>query len=70
MSKNRWANLLLLDACKDLSESQLDAADIEGTFGSIQDTLLHLASAEGRYVWQNRPAKTKDFRGSTSSEPA
>lgn len=59
--QNRWANLLLLDACKDLSESQLDAADIEGTFGSIRDTLLHLASAEGRYVWR--------MQGSPEPEP-
>lgn len=58
---NHWANLLLLDACKDLGEDQLDTADLDGTYGSIRDTLLHLASAEGRYVWR--------LRGSPQPEP-
>ena len=53
---NRWANLLLLDACKNLSEAQLDAPQVEGTYGSIRQTLLHLAFAEGRYVWRLKGA--------------
>lgn len=59
--QNRWANLLLLDACKDLTEAQLDDASIQGTYGSIRQTLLHLASAEGRYVWR--------LKGSPAPEP-
>lgn len=47
---NRWANLTLLDSCKDLEDEQLDAADAVGFYGSIRETFLHLASAEGRYV--------------------
>lgn len=49
---NRWANLLLIEACRNLSEDQLDMEHPDGTYGSIRKTLLHLASAEGRYVWR------------------
>lgn len=48
---NRWANLALLDACKDLTEQQLEAG-AEGTYGTLRDTLHHLVSAESRYVWR------------------
>jgi uncharacterized damage-inducible protein DinB len=46
---NLWANLRLLNACADLSDAQLDAT-AQGTFGSIQETLLHLFDAEEGYV--------------------
>lgn len=46
---NLWANLRLLDACAELSPEQLEAR-IEGTYGRIQDTLVHLLSAEAHYV--------------------
>ena len=36
---NLWANLYLLDACKELTEEQL-ATDLHGTYGSIRDTLV------------------------------
>jgi len=46
---NLWANLRLLDACAELTPEQLEAT-IEGTYGRIQDTFVHLLAAEGRYV--------------------
>ena len=46
---NRWANLALLDACKDLTDSQLDAT-VQGTQGTIRETLKHIVGAEERYV--------------------
>ncbi len=46
---NTWANLKLLDACRDLGEEHLDA-NIPGTFGSIRDTLFHIVGAEISYV--------------------
>ncbi len=46
---NRWANLLLLDFCKDLTDEQLDTSS-PGGFGSIRDTLHHILAAEERYV--------------------
>lgn len=49
---NRWANLTLLDSCQDLEEEQFRTVNTTGFYGSIQETFLHLASAEARYVWR------------------
>lgn len=46
---NLWANLRLLDACAHLSDSQLDAT-MNGTFGSVRETLMHLISSEEGYT--------------------
>lgn len=46
---NAWANEQLYAACEMLTEAQLDAT-LEGTFGSIRDTLMHVAGAQERYV--------------------
>ncbi|HXZ03412.1 MAG TPA: DinB family protein [Ktedonobacteraceae bacterium] len=46
---NLWANQRLLDACEQLSNSQLDAT-MKGTFGSIRETLMHLFSSEEGYA--------------------
>ena len=45
---NRWANLLLIDACLKLTPEQL-ASGAPGTYGSIYATLVHLIQAEARY---------------------
>src|SRR5437868_5348578 len=47
---NRWANLRAVAACAELTEVQLDAT-VEGTAGSVRDTLMHLVHAEQRYVY-------------------
>ena len=46
---NLWANLELLDACAKLTDDHLAAA-APGTYGAVQDTLVHLLASEGRYV--------------------
>jgi len=46
---NLWANLRLLQACAALSDEQM-AANAPGTYGSVRDTLVHIAAAEARYV--------------------
>ncbi len=46
---NTWANLSLLETCAALGDDQLDATG-SGAYGSIRDTLLHLAAAEERYL--------------------
>ena len=48
---NRWANLHLLDACARLSDTQLKLT-VPGTYGTIEDTFLHLVGAERRYLWR------------------
>ena len=46
---NRWANLHLLDVCAGLSDDQLQLT-APGTYGTIAATLMHLVSAEQRYL--------------------
>jgi uncharacterized damage-inducible protein DinB len=46
---NVWANERLFEACEQLSEAQLGAT-LAGTFGSIRDTLMHIAGAQDRFV--------------------
>lgn len=46
---NLWANLRCIDACEKLTDEQLDTV-VNGTYGSIRDTLLHFLGAEKRYA--------------------
>lgn len=43
-----WSNLRLLERCAGLTDQQLDAT-VLGTFGSIRDTLQHIATSEQSY---------------------
>jgi uncharacterized damage-inducible protein DinB len=61
---NRWANMILLDTCAELSDFQLDTP-VAGTFGTIRSTLVHLVAAQGRYLvalagWTPNPAIVED----------
>ena len=49
MHYNRWANLVLLDACIGLSDEQLESG-LPGSFGTIYDTFVHLVRAEAGYI--------------------
>lgn len=46
---NLWANQQLVRACLPLADDLLEAS-VEGTYGSIRDTLLHIVRAEAGYV--------------------
>ena len=46
---NLWANLRLLDACAQLSDTQLDGT-LPGTYGSVRQTLMHLVSSDEGYA--------------------
>ena len=48
MYYNRWANLLLIDACIGLSDEQL-ASGLPGSFGTIYDTFVHIIRSEAVY---------------------
>lgn len=56
-----WANLRLLDACAQLTAAQLDAT-MQGTFGSVRETLMHLLTSEEGY--------TRAVTGKAPSTPA
>lgn len=59
---NLWANLAMIDWCANLPEEHLDASS-PGTYGRIRDTLVHLVSAEERYVIRLTGAQhTQSFR--------
>ena len=45
---NLWANTVLFEVCSSLNDEQLDTS-IVGTFGSIRETLRHIANAEYSY---------------------
>ncbi len=45
---NAWANDRLLEVCAGLDSHQLNAT-VEGTFGTIGETLAHIAGAESSY---------------------
>ena len=49
MRYNAWATGALLEFCRGLPEERL-ALSAPGTYGTISDTLLHLAVAEERYA--------------------
>jgi uncharacterized damage-inducible protein DinB len=55
--QNEWANHTLIDACRDLTDEQLDT-HVPGTYGSIRQTWHHIVGAEGGYATQlgNEPA--------------
>ncbi len=48
---NRWANRLMVERCQGLSEEQLDRS-VEGTYGTLRDTLTHLIRAEAGYTFR------------------
>ena len=43
-----WANLRVFNHCRELTEEQLDAS-VEGIYGSIRETLVHIVRAEQAY---------------------
>ena len=46
---NQWANVRLFEACAGLTDEQLDQK-IVGTYGSIRNTLEHIARSEAGYL--------------------
>jgi uncharacterized damage-inducible protein DinB len=46
---NNWANRRLIEACKDLDDKVLGAS-VDGTYGAIKDTLLHIVASQEGYA--------------------
>jgi len=55
--QNEWASLVLINACRDLTDEQLDAA-APGTYGSIRDTFTHFVNSEVFYAFRRGAADT------------
>ncbi len=49
MRYNNWANAALIHICQELSPEQL-AASAPGAYGTIHDTLAHIAKGQADYV--------------------
>src|SRR5690242_19655189 len=49
LQHNTWATQQLLGVCEPLSPDQV-AATVEGTYGTIGATLVHIVSAEAGYL--------------------
>lgn len=47
--QNEYANMALLDACRNLTDEQLDATT-DGVFGSIRETWKHVVGSELYYA--------------------
>ena len=63
---NHWANLRILEICADLTDEQLDAS-LEGTYGSIRETLQHIVTAERSYL--SRISTGQPYRGPKEAQP-
>lgn len=63
---NLWANARLFASCAGLSDEQLDAK-IVGTYGSIRDTLRHIATSETSYLHRIRTGQP--FRRPENAPP-
>jgi uncharacterized damage-inducible protein DinB len=48
---NLWANMCLFEVCAELTDEQLKMS-LSGTYGSIRDTLEHVAGAEQSYLYR------------------
>jgi uncharacterized damage-inducible protein DinB len=46
---NRWANERILEACRDLTDKER-ATSVEGTYGELGYTLIHIVRGESFYV--------------------
>ncbi len=46
---NRWANLQLIEACRSLSDEQLDTR-VPGTSGTVRQLLLHVVGGQQTFV--------------------
>lgn len=55
---NLWANMRLFELCAGLSEDQLDSR-IVSAYGSIRDTLQHIAGAEASYLHRIKTGQPK-----------
>ena len=53
-----WATLRLLDVCRELGPEQLETA-VQGTYGSILDTMRHLVAADSSYLCVTTRGRTQ-----------
>lgn len=65
---NRWANLVLLEACGPLPEEQLDARD-PGASGPVRELLMHLVGGQQTFVLRTKGRQHEGELNRTSAFP-
>ena len=65
---NRWANLMLIDACGELTAEQLDARG-SGTSGSIRELLLHVVGGQQTSILRTKGRQHEGELGRGSPWP-
>lgn len=66
---NRWANRRTMDSCRAAGATKFEAASA-GSFGSMRDTLAHIAWAEWLWLerWQRRSPKVSSLPDASTLE--
>jgi len=65
---NRWANLRLIDACRQLTDEQLDAR-AAGTSGSIRELLVHVVGGQQTFILRTKGRQHEGELGRGSPWP-
>ncbi len=66
---NRWANLTLLEACRGLTQEQLDAGP-PGMSGSIGELLTHVVGGQQTFVLRTKGRQNEGELGRDSAWPS
>jgi uncharacterized damage-inducible protein DinB len=65
---NRWANLRLIEACRSLTDEQLDAR-VGGTSGTVRELLLHVVGGQQTFVLRTRGGQHQGELNRSSAWP-
>ena len=65
---NRWANLTLLNACRQLDDKQLQAHSL-GVSGSVAELLTHLVGAQQTFVLRTKGRQNEGEMGRQTTWP-
>ncbi|MBE0610834.1 MAG: DinB family protein [Dehalococcoidia bacterium] len=65
---NRWATLTLVEACRSLSDPQLDARE-PGTSGAVRELLLHIVGGQQTFALRTRGRQHEGELGRGSAWP-
>ena len=65
---NAWANRELFDACRSLTDEQLDLR-IQGISGSVRELLMHIAGGQQTFVLRTKGRQHEGELGRLSDWP-
>ncbi|NTU80027.1 MAG: hypothetical protein HGA45_11585 [Chloroflexales bacterium] len=65
---NDWANRMLFEACRSLTDAQLDT-QVAGTSGTVRELLLHIAGGQQTFVLRTKGRQHEGELGRGSAWP-